>query len=51
VAVVTTADHWEVAGLIFVGGLAAYLAIGGGIGVAILLGRWVESHNRTRRNP
>jgi hypothetical protein len=47
----TSAEHWKVAGLIFFGGLAAYLAIGGAVGVAILLGRWVESHNRTRRNP
>jgi hypothetical protein len=32
---------------IVAGVLAGYV----GIGVAILVGRWVESHNRTRRNP
>jgi hypothetical protein len=47
VAVVTTFDHVLVGVYIVAGVLAGYV----GIGVAILLGRWVESHNRTRRNP
>jgi hypothetical protein len=47
VAPVTTADHVLVGVYIVAGVLAGYI----GIGVAILVGRWVESHNRTRRNP
>jgi hypothetical protein len=43
----TTADHVLVGVYIAAGVLAGYV----GVGVAILLGRWVESHNRTRRNP
>jgi hypothetical protein len=42
----TTADHVLVGVYIVAGVLAGYV----GIGVAILVGRWVESHNRTRRN-
>jgi F0F1-type ATP synthase membrane subunit c/vacuolar-type H+-ATPase subunit K len=47
----TTADHVLVGVYIAAGVLAGYVGIGVAIGVAILLGRWVESHNRTRRNP
>jgi ethanolamine transporter EutH len=43
----TTADHVLVGVYIAAGVLAGYV----GIGVAILVGRWIESHNRTRRNP
>jgi hypothetical protein len=47
VALVSAADHVLVGVYIVAGVLAGYV----GIGVAILVGRWVESHNRTRRNP
>jgi hypothetical protein len=44
----TAADHVLVGVYIVAGTLAVVAVLGP---VAILLGRWVESHNRTRRNP